>query len=262
MLETLASVVISAGIGLLASILGLGGGFLNVPVLNLGFGLDFRVAIGTSLGIILSTAISAVTGYHREGRIFYRVGLVMGIPSAAWSLLGALVTGFLPESLLRGIFALLLGAIALTMFQRSVPLIPHICIGPSFMESCEDRRLGCARMRMHYAHLVIWGSISGFLSALTGVGGGIVNMPALVVGGMPVHFAVATSMFIMLLTAGTGAAAHARLGQISVPFLLSFAVGSFVGAAIGTRVAHRVPEHAVRAAVGGILLLVAVRLLL
>ncbi len=262
MLEFLGALLIAAGIGIVAAILGLGGGFLNVPILNLVFGVDFRIAIGTSLGIIFFTALSAIIGYHREGRIFYRAALVMGIPSAACSVLGALVTGLLSPSFLRGIFSLLLIIIALTMFQQKVPLLPHLRIGPSFPEVCVDRRLGCARMQLHYLHLVVWGSLSGFLSALTGVGGGIVNMPALVMGGMPIHFAAATSMFIMLLTAGTGMVTHFQLGHLSLPFLLSFGVGSFIGAAIGTRVAHHVPERGVRIGVGVVLLLVSVRLLL
>jgi uncharacterized membrane protein YfcA len=55
---------------------------------------------------------------------------------------------------------------------------------------------------------------------------------------------------------------HFQLGHLSLPFLLSFGVGSFIGAAIGTQVAHHVPERGVRVGVGVVLLLVAVRLLL
>ena len=101
----------------------------------------------------------------------------------------------------------------------------------------------------------------GFLSSLLGVGGGIVNVPVMVlVFGMPGHIATATSQFIIFFTALVGASEATFHSQVAWPVVLWTGIGVVLGAQVGMRVAKKVSERGMRFLLGGILALGAIAL--
>ena len=250
MLEYGGALVIAIGIGVVASILGVGGGFLMVPAFTLLFGLDEKTAIGTSLAVIVATSLSGAIAYSRQGRIFYRAALVVAIPGAIGAVLGGLSTAFLSATVLAFIFAGVVIFFALMMLTGDRTLIVPLTFGPYFRERCKDRFHQCIEMRMYYLHLVLWGFVSGIVGAVCGQGGGVVNVPSLFILGMPIHFAVATSTCIIFFTSFAGASTHLLLGHITPLFFLIFAAGGFAGAQIGSRLVPGIPAASLKKMVG------------
>jgi uncharacterized protein len=258
MLEYGLALLIAIGIGVIASILGVGGGFLMVPAFTILFGLDQKTAIGTSLAVIVATSLSGTIAYSLQGRIFYRAALVVIIPGVIGAVLGGLSTAFLSATVLALIFAGVILFFALVMVTGDRTLIVPLTFGPYFRETCNDRFSQCVEMRMYYLHLVLWGFASGIIGAVCGQGGGVINVPSLFILGMPIHFAVATSTCIIFFTSLAGASTHLLLGHIAPLFFVIFAAGGFTGAQIGSRLAPGIPATSLKKIIGVVFLVIGV----
>lgn len=252
--EYLLGFLIAMGIGIIAALVGIGGGVLYVPCLIWIFGLEPRVAIGTSISIILFSTLSGTIAYVRQKRIFYRSAVCLIVPSMIFSVLGAYSTVFISNMLLAVIFSVILMVIGIHMIFPSLPLIHPIRIGPYYDEERTDFSSRKVHNRLFYAHTSAWGAIAGYMSGLTGIGGGIINVPALVIGGMPVHFAVATSVFVILCTSLSATFAHIQLDNISLAYTAVFSAGAVVGAQIGARISPKVGSANLKTGVGIILI--------
>jgi len=186
--------------------------------------------------------------YSRQGRIFYKSALCIILPSVVFSIIGSFSTVYIPGNVLSLIFAGFLFVIALHVLFPKIVSIPMIGIGPCFDDRCEDRFLNTVRVRPNYLHLMFWGGLGGFLGGITGVGGGVINVPALLSVSMPIHFAVATSTLVIFSTSLSGAIVHAGLGHVSLDYLVIYSTGSVIGAFIGANLAPRIrSEHLTRA---------------
>jgi uncharacterized membrane protein YfcA len=252
--ELIAGGVLALFIGIIAALVGLGGGFLYVPTLILFFGLDTTTAIGTSLTIIVFTMLSSSISYARQRRIFYRTALFLIIPSVVFSFIGASLTAVLPVFIITIVFVAVLFLVGISMIRPGLPHIFPLNFGPCTDEVCVDRFSNRVTNRLYYAHVLVWGSVAGVMSGLTGVGGGVINVPALVMMGMPVHFAVATSTFVILFTAFSASVVHIRLGHVSPVLTGVYSVGAVIGAQIGARIAPAVQSDRLKRLVGVVLL--------
>jgi uncharacterized protein len=116
------SIVVGVAVGVLSGALGVGGGFLIVPYLVLAAGLDQHTAQGTSLVVVLPTAVVATWSLYRKGLAEIRSGLVIGVLGAAGSFAGSRLALALPNSVLRIIFAILLALVALRMIRDGLRL--------------------------------------------------------------------------------------------------------------------------------------------
>ena len=249
--------VIAIGIGVIAAVLGVGGGFLMVPVFTILFGLDQKMAVGTSLAVIVATSFSGSFAFARQGRIFYRAALVMIIPGIIGAVIGGFVTALLPGSWLALIFSCVIIFFAVAILSGDRTLIYPITIGPSFREECRDRFSTCVTMKMYYLHLIFWGLLSGLIGALCGLGGGVINVPAFFILGMPIHFAAASSTFVIFFTSLSGAVVHLALGHILPLFAVIFATGGFIGAQIGSRLAPQIPAEFLKKIIAVMFILIA-----
>ena len=129
--------VIAIGIGVIAAVLGVGGGFLMVPVFTILFGLDQKMAVGTSLAVIVATSFSGSFAFARQGRIFYRAAVVMIIPGIIGAVIGGFVTAVLPGSWLALIFSGVIIFFAVAMLSGDRTLIYPITMGPSFQRGVQ-----------------------------------------------------------------------------------------------------------------------------
>jgi uncharacterized protein len=228
-----------------------------VPVFTILFGLDQQMAVGTSLAVIVATSLSGSFAFARQGRIFYRAALVMILPGILGAVAGGLITAVLPGPWLALIFAGVITVLAVMMLSGDRTLILPINFGPSFSEECRDKFSTCVTIKMFYLHLITWGALSGLIGAVCGLGGGVINVPALFILGVPIHFAAATSTFIIFFTSLSGAAVHLALGHILPWLAVVFAAGGFLGAQVGSRLAPRVPAVSLRKVIAVMFLLIA-----
>lgn len=226
--------------GAFGALLGLGGGVLIVPILTLGFDFSLTAAIGTSLLCVIATSTGAAAINVRAGRADVRLGITLGAGTAVGALTGAVIAGFLPERILAGLFAVLLGYTAVAMVRnlRRRPVAaepvdedPGAPDGPD-APAYRGNRLG----------LAVAGAFGGGnLSGLLGVGGGIVTVPIIhVLMGGPIRVAVATSNFMIGITAAAGSYAYLFRGdvdaRVAAPVVLGVAVGSVLGARASGRI--------------------------
>ena len=258
MIEYYAAYLISVGIGIIAAIVGLGGGFLYVPTLSLIFGLDARSAIGTSLAIMIFSSVSATFWYQKQGKILYKVGAILIVPSMIGSIAGSYLTTMVDARILVAIFCVMLTLVSLEMLVPWFRFLWEFRIGPSFILSADVPQQGTQPVnRIWYSHLLFWGVAGGLLSGVTGTSGGAIFVPALATAGIPVHYAVATSMFTIILVSITGAASHVSLGQVAWPFVAVYGIGAATGTFLGTYLATQIHEDQVKRIFGILLLGVA-----
>ena len=225
-------------IGLSLGALGAGGSILTVPILVYAMGVPVQGATGTSLAIVGLNAATGALDHLRRGRSLLRTGAAFGASGVLGAFAGVWLNHQLRGDLIMVLFSLLMIAAALSMFRRRTS-------GPStvsFQERCEA--LSCAR-------LVLVGIGVGFLTGFFGVGGGFLIVPALVlVLGLPMHLAVGTSLVAISLNAVWGILGNLQLGTLDWTLTLLFAAGGVLGVLTGGKLAGRLPDRALRAAFG------------
>ena len=225
--------------GAFGALLGLGGGVLIVPILTLGFDFPLTAAIGTSLLCVIATSTGAAAINVRAGRADVRLGITLGAGTAVGALTGAVIAGFLPERILAGLFAVLLGYTAVTMVRN---LRRPVAAEPIDEDPGAPDGPDAPAYRGNRLGLAVAGAFGGGnLSGLLGVGGGIVTVPIIhVLMGGPIRVAVATSNFMIGITAAAGSYAYLFRGdvdaRVAAPVVLGVAVGSVLGARASGRI--------------------------
>jgi uncharacterized membrane protein YfcA len=253
--------VMGAVAGVLAGLLGIGGGIVIVPVLALVFAHQgvapealMHLAVGTSLATIVITSLSSIRAHQRRAAVRWPVFRSMAPGVVLGALFGAAVANTLPGPTLQLVFAVFLLAVA-TQMAIARPPAPHRALpGP----------VGLAGS----------GGLIGTVSAVMGVGGGSMTVPFLSWCNVPVRNAVATSAAVGLpiAVAGTlgfvvaGWSAPARppwsVGFVSLPAFLGIVVASTLFAPLGARIAHAIPERVLKRAFAVFLGVLGLRLLL
>jgi uncharacterized protein len=240
-----------AAAGVFGSLLGLGGGILIVPLLTLGFGLELREAVGVSLVSVIMTS-SAAAGVYLERHVAdLRLGMRLELFTAIGALVGGTIAFLLDERFLSVLFAVLLVYVALSM-GRSTPSETEAA-GPEG-RSYEVRNLPLG---------IVGATWAGVASALLGIGGGIVKVPLMHLAmGIPLRVATATSNLMVGITAAAGAAIYLARGEIDPYVAGPTAIGVFVGASLGSRLAHRIDLRILRWLFVVVLLYTAVQMFL
>lgn len=262
--------VLLAGLGVVVgafgTIIGVGGGFILVPVLLLAYPDDDPATITSiSLAVVFFNALSGSLGYARLRRIDYRTGLTFALATIPGAIVGAAATNWLPRQAFDLTFGLLLIAVSIYIgfqagptsgrrlaslranAQRSFTDSAGVTYGYSF-----NRELGIS-----ISFLV------GFIASFLGVGGGFIHVPAMVgLLNFPAHVATATSVFVLMFTALTGSAVHIVDGALAEGWarMAALAVGVVAGAQIGARLSGRLPAGVIVRLLAGALFAVAVRL--
>ena len=246
-----------AAAGVFGSLLGLGGGILIVPLLTLVFGLDLREAVGVSLVSVIMTS-SAAAGVYLERHVAdLRLGMRLELFTAIGALLGGSIAFLIDERFLAVLFAMLLGYVAFTMARgaRRAPVEDGTVEEPAADGSAYEVR----NLRLGQ----VGATGAGVASALLGVGGGIIKVPLMHLAmGVPLRVATATSNLMVGITAAASAVIYLLHGEID-PFVAGpTAIGVFLGASVGSRVAHRIELRVLRWLFVAVLLYTAVQMLL
>ncbi len=255
----LAVLVTGAVVGVLAGLFGIGGGAIIVPVLYEIFavaGVDesirMHVALGTSLGVVVPTAVRSVRGHWKRGTVDMDVlrPWVIAIPVGV--VLGSVTVASLSSAGLRGIFAVLATLFAAKMlFGRA------------------DWRLG--ETLPGGVPNAILGAVIGFISTLMGIGGGVMSTVYMTLYGRTLLQAISTSAGVGVLIAVPGTIGYMAAGwgapglpPLSIGFVSLLGVALIIPAALlttpfGVRLAHSWPRRRLEIGFGIFLLTVAAR---
>jgi uncharacterized protein len=256
--------------GAFGSLLGLGGGVLLVPLLTLGFGLPLREAVGVSLvSVIVTSSVSAAVYLERHAANL-RLGMTLEPFTAFGAIVGGLLAFILDEHALAALFALLLVYAAVSMIRPRDPepepagggaiaaVTTVAAVPPGRTERIVDRLSG-PDYRIRRLRTAIVGSVAaGIVSALLGIGGGLVKVPIMhLVMGVPLRVATATSNLMIGITASASAIIYLVRGGLDPYVAGPTAIGVFIGASVGSRVAHRIDVRLLRVLFSAVLVFTA-----
>lgn len=235
-----------AAAGLFGSLLGLGGGILIVPLLTLGFGRPLREAVAVSLVCVIATSSAAAGAYLRSRVANLRLGTVLTLFTTIGAFAGGIIAFLVPERLLTGLFAAMLAYVAVSMVRR--PASPPAIAGDP--APVPDAIAGLSTPDYQVRRLVPASAASvgaGVMSALLGVGGGVINVPTMhLIMGAPLRVAAATSNLMIGATAVASAIIYLARGAVD-PYIAGLTVvGVFAGATLGSRIAPRVDVRVLR----------------
>ncbi len=231
--------------GFASAFLGIGGGVVLVPSLVLFFDYEVKKAVGTSLATIVPAALVGVaTNYLiKSDNIRFAAALLIVLGAIAGAKLGAVIANKISGRLLKTLFAVLLLFVGLK--QMGVLNIPT----------------GRIANIDAYPLLIILGLVAGMSSALFGIGGGIVMVPALsLLFGLSMHQAIATSLTVIVPTALAGAVFHSRLDNINIGAMRFLMPASLVGAVLGAVISNRLSPDILQFIFGILLIACAVKM--
>ncbi len=245
MLLTLAAASL---IGLSLGLLGSGGSILTVPVLTLLVGQEEKVAIAGSLAVVGTIALAGAIPWARQRQVDGRSLVLFGLPGMAGAWIGAWASQFVSGAVQLTVFAVLMLAASILMF-RPAPEGEGGTPAPAWLILLEGLAVG---------------AVTGFV----GVGGGFLIIPALVVlGGLPMHKAVGTSLGIIALKSFTGfwkyrsvlAAEGLELDYATLALVAGMGI---LGGLAGQRLGSRLPQAALRRVFAVFLVVLGVYLIL
>jgi uncharacterized membrane protein YfcA len=259
----LAAAMLAAGVvsGFVAGLLGVGGGIVMVPVLDIALGalgvdgaVRMHLAVATSLATIIPTAVSSSRAHRARGAVDGDLLRRWALPMLA----GAVAGGMLAARVHGSTLSLLFGSVALLVSLKM--LLP-----------LDELRLARAVPRGVLASTIPAGI--GAVSAMMGIGGGTLGVPVLTLLATPIHRAVGTASMFGLLIGIPGTLTYivagwadtrlptGSLGFVSLPGVLLIAPLTVLAAPWGVRAAHGLSKRRLAQAFGIFLLVVATRML-
>lgn len=237
-------IITGAGIGFASGLLGIGGGFVMVPVqywLLTSVGIDptiaIRVSLGTSLAVILPTAISSAYGHYRKNAVLIKPTVLLATTGVVGGIFGGTIAANVPGEILRVFFGIAALAVAVRMLLYKSPEVKKEPLDNSI-------------------YYVIAGFIVGIMSGLLGVGGGFIVVPFMVIAmGYDIHKAIGTSTAVIIFTSIGGILSYifnglnvSGLPQYSLGYvnLLQFVI--LAGASVpmtqlGVKAVHKLPAR-------------------
>ncbi|MGG7466353.1 MULTISPECIES: sulfite exporter TauE/SafE family protein [unclassified Plantibacter] len=232
--------------GFLSGLFGVGGGILIVPALVFLVGFDQRLAAGTSLAAIVPTSIVGVISYALHGTVDWLAAVILAIGAIAGAQLGSYLLQRLPKRALQWGFIGFLAVVIVTLFlvipsrDSSIVISVGTVIG-----------------------LVALGFVTGVLSGLLGIGGGVIVVPMLIVlFGSSDLVAKGTSLLMMVPTAISGTIGNARRKNVDLRAAAIIGVAACTTTALGAVVAAWIPPFVGNLLFAAFLIVIAVRMVL
>ncbi len=250
LIELLLMYLIAIGAGLLGALVGIGGGIIVVPALTLVFNIPVHYAISASLISVIATSIAGANRYVEQEITNLKLGMFLEIFTTAGALVGAFLALILHGWILSVIFGVLVFVMDFYSFKnREEKTINHNNNNPSkkslvdFEDTFYDR---AEKRTVEYKVLnpIKGGFISmlaGIGSGLLGIGGGIVKVSVMnSYMKVPMKVAVATSKFMIGVTAAASAVLYFLNGAVNSFIVAPVALGTITGATLGSIVMNRI----------------------
>jgi len=238
--------------GLFGSVLGLGGGILIIPMLTLVFDVPMREAIGASLVCVIATSSGAASLYVKKRLCNIRLGMTLELATTLGAIAGGVIAGLVEPQILYFLFSALLVYTAWTMSKKR-----DQTTGP------EETKAGEGSYEITRLPLGMGASfVAGNVSGLLGVGGGIVKVPVMyLLMRVPLKTAVATSNFMIGVTASAGAFVYFFRGDVNPLVAGSTMLGVFLGATLGSRLLPKIEADYLKKAFVVVLLYLSLEML-
>ena len=263
-------------VGFLSGMFGVGGGFLITPLLFF-IGVPPAVAVATGANQVVASSISGVLAQLRRKGVDFHMGTVLLVGGFIGSAIGVWVFAWMTrlgqiDLFVQLSYVLFLGLIGALMFQESVrSLLRSRKAGATIRRSHVHSWVHGLPFKMKFRASglyisvippVLIGAAVGFLSAIMGVGGGFILVPAMIyLLGMPTKVVIGTSLFQIIFVTSFTTVMHAVNSQtVDMLLALLLILGGVIGAQIGTRVGVRLKAEQLRIMLSLLVLTVAIRI--
>jgi len=273
-------------IGIIASLVGIGGGLVAIPVLMFIFGLTNPQSSAISLLVVVGTSGVGTFTFLRQRRIDIRTGAYFASLSVPSAFVGARLADILDAKILTIIFGTLMILVALRKIvsfydDQSSPEKSKDIIKdrdtilkldrnkikynglPQSIENrlIIDNKAETFYYQIHFRKILLAAIIGGFIAGLLGVGGGIIFVPVFSsIGGLPVHIATATSTFIIFFTAISGSFARIAFGtNLLIEYVVYLGIGTVIGARLGALNVRRISSQKILTIFYGIVFIAGLR---
>ncbi|TYB90247.1 sulfite exporter TauE/SafE family protein [Oceaniovalibus sp. ACAM 378] len=263
-------------VGVLSGMFGVGGGFLITPLLFF-IGIPPAVAVATSVNQIVASSFSALLAHLKRKTVDMRMGSVLLAGGLAGSLLGVQVFNMLRalgqvDLLVNLSYVVLLGIVGFLMLIESVNAIRRSRKGTLITRHKHNwvhnlpMKIKFRKSGLYISVIppLLVGLLVGVLSAIMGVGGGFLMVPAMIyLLGMPTKVVIGTSLFqIIFVTAFTTMLHAVTNNTVDIVLAVLLLVGGVIGAQIGTRIGLKMKAEQLRILLAGLVLLVCGKLAL
>jgi uncharacterized membrane protein YfcA len=265
-------------VGVLSGLLGVGGGFILTPLLIF-LGVPPLIAVGTGASQVVASSVSGAIGHWQRGNVDLLMGIFLIVGGMVGALSGVKLQQFLREAGQLDLFTtltyvIMLGVVGALMLIESVRAIRKTALQPG---AASARRAGQHswvqklpfKRRFHTSKLYIStlppiaiGVFVGWLTAIMGIGGGFLIVPALIyILRMPTRIALGTSSFqIIFVTAFATVLQSTENHSVDLVLALPLIVGGVIGAQYGVGLAHKLKAEELRALLALLVLAVAIRM--
>jgi len=255
--------VIGLLVGGLGSMLGIGGGVMLIPLLTIFLNIPIKTAIGASIVSVIATSSAAGAVYVGRGLSHTRLSMVLEIATTLGALAGGITAVLVSPRVLEIVFGVVLLYViysmnALPKEERAVT--PTGVLDTTYQDPLTGRMVayGVRHLPAGLGASFLAGNISGLL----GIGGGIIKVPIMsLVMGMPLKAAIATSNFMIGVTAATSAIIYYGRGYIDPEITIPTALGILIGAQLGSRLGGHLRTLTLKRLFLGLLLLFAAQML-
>ena len=229
--------LIAIGAGIVGALFGLGGGIIFIPVLTILFGLDAAEAVAASLVGIVATSTGSATGFVKKGLSNIRLGMLLEITTTIGAIIGAIIASYLENWILLILFSMVMLYSGFKMAVSPERTEIGECRENELTFEYSDPASGVENRKYEVRNIrsgMALCTIAGAVSSMTGVGGGSIKV------------ASATSSYMIGITAFSGAIIYLIMGTIPLQVAATVAIGAYIGAVIGTRIAGRTNASALK----------------
>jgi uncharacterized protein len=231
--DTIIAALIGFASGVASGAIGIGGAILSTPGIRWALDAPALIAVGTTLPVIIPSALTGLVAYVRTGFVETRPAMVAAAAGGCFAILGALTT-----KVVRG--EALLVATAVLILVLSIRMIPR----------AEEDGGRPQRFQPTVPVMLVVGAVSGFIAGLLGVGGGVILVPVL--SGLlrfPIKTAIGTSLAVVAAQAIPATITHALIGNIDWSIAGGLVIGVIPGARIGSKLAVAAEDMKLRTVV-------------
>jgi uncharacterized membrane protein YfcA len=271
---------LGGAVGFLSGLFGVGGGFLMTPLLVF-IGIPPAVAVGSEANQVVAASVSGMLAHWQRGNVDVTMGLALFAGGFVGSTLGVWLFSFLAgagqiDVVILVAYVVLLGSVGSLMLIESVVAMrrqrrarsdpPGLRFHQRHFLQALPLKLRFRRSKLYISALLpgTVGAVIGVLSALLGVGGGFLLIPAMIyLLGMPTAVVVGTSLFqIIFVTANVTLLQAFHNQTVDLVLSLLLTVGGVIGAQLGARMSTRLAAEQLRSLMAMVVLAVAIRLAL
>lgn len=265
-----------AGVGFLSGLLGVGGGFLMTPLLIF-VGVPPAVAVASEANQVVAASVSGALAHWRRGNVDLRMGLVLLLGGFVGSSFGVMLYTALRavgqlDLVIALCYVVFLGIIGgLMLIESSRAILRRRRVGMPMRKLHQHTWFHGLPFKMRFRKSKLYisallplaiGLVVGVLSAIMGVGGGFILVPAMIyLLGMPTVMVIGTSLFqIVFVTANVTFLQAAKNQTVDALLALILLTAAVIGAQVGSRLAGKIPGEQLRALLAVLVLAVGLKL--